>query len=87
MLPVITIMPRRNGVPTVASLSASQDSAFSGLPITSLPLPRPISRPLIVSREVTVARSSPRQSVTGAPSTTPAFHTLPATITAAVSRL
>ena len=38
MLPVMTIMPRRNGVPTAASLPASQTRAFSGWPITSPPL-------------------------------------------------
>ena len=85
MLPVITIMPARSGVPAAASLLASQDSALSGLPITSPPLPCPISRPLIVSRAVACARSRRRQSVTGSPSTTPAFQTLPATIAAAVS--
>ena len=31
MLPVITIMPRRSGVPAAASFPASQASAFNGL--------------------------------------------------------
>src|SRR5215472_11961647 len=63
-----------------ASLFASQLSALSGWPITSLPIPCPISRPLIESRAVCRARSSARQFATGVPSTTPALHTLPATI-------
>ena len=46
MLPVMTIIPRRNGVPAAASLSASQASAFSGWPITSPPFPLPISLPV-----------------------------------------
>src|SRR5215472_5593488 len=37
MLPVVTSMPRRSGVPAAVSLSASQASAFSGLPIMSPP--------------------------------------------------
>src|SRR6516162_10893382 len=87
MLPVIMIIPRRNGVPAAASLPASQASAFNGSPITSLPLPLPISRPLIESRAVISERCRPAQSVIGVPRTTPEFHTLPATIAAASSRL
>src|SRR5215471_2216337 len=75
MLPVMTIIPRRSGVPAAASLSASQASAFTGLPITSAPLPLPTSWPLIESRAVARARSRLCQSVIGVPSTTPAFHT------------
>src|SRR6266550_8663629 len=37
MLPVITTMPRRSGVPAAASFPASQASAVNGLPITSRP--------------------------------------------------
>jgi hypothetical protein len=68
MLPVITIMPRRSGVPAAASFPASQASAFNGLPFTSRPTPLPISRPLINSRAVARAKSRARHSMTGIPS-------------------
>ena len=87
MLPVSTTMPRLSGLPIVAVLLASQASALSGLPITSPPLPRPISRLLIVSRAGQLREVEPAPVGDRRAQHAPAFHTLPATIAAAVRRL
>src|SRR6185312_13059910 len=71
-LPVSTICPACNPLPSSARWLASQASALWGWPSTSAPVPLPASLPLTIARPLTVSRSGALVRVTALPSTQPA---------------